>query len=127
MGNRAVIMVRGKMKDADPCIYLHWNGGRASVEAFLQVCAVRMRCKNIERAPLKALAMFEQTARGFIQGSVYRETCKSADRDNGDNGAYIIGEDWRIVGREHAPENEEIDLKKTAGIYAECMGEKAAL
>ena len=40
MGNRAVISteVEGVPKKYSPSIYLHWNGGRPSVEAFLK-CA----------------------------------------------------------------------------------------
>ena len=34
MGNRAVIFEQGKTKG----VYQHWNGGRDSVEAFLQYC-----------------------------------------------------------------------------------------
>ena len=39
MGNRALIAFKEKestkKKEEVPCIYLHWNGGRDSVEAFL--------------------------------------------------------------------------------------------
>ena len=38
MGNRAIISYRedGQDKQLAPSIYLHWNGGRDSVEAFLE-------------------------------------------------------------------------------------------
>ena len=36
MGNRAVISF--STSPAAPSIYLHWNGGRASVEGFLAGC-----------------------------------------------------------------------------------------
>jgi len=38
MGNRAMISYRedGQDKQLAPSIYLHWNGGRDSVEAFLE-------------------------------------------------------------------------------------------
>ena len=38
MGNRAVIAIKenGIKKENPPCIYLHWNGGRDSVEGFLE-------------------------------------------------------------------------------------------
>ena len=37
MGNRAVITTRKR----DLGVYLHWNGGRDSVEAFLEYCRLR--------------------------------------------------------------------------------------
>jgi len=40
MGNRCLIAFKEKeskkKKEEVPCIYLHWNGGRDSVEAFLK-------------------------------------------------------------------------------------------
>ena len=121
MGNRAVVAVRGKTADNNRVVYLHWNGGRASIQGFLHACADIMPCANIERMPIKALDQFERVAREFIGGSVYRQTWAESDRDNGDNGTYIIGADWRIVGREHAPEYEEIDGAQTDAIYAKCV------
>jgi hypothetical protein len=37
MGNRAIIT----NKDKKICIYLHWNGGRDSIEAFLTFCRMK--------------------------------------------------------------------------------------
>ena len=37
MGNRAIITT----KDRDLSLYLHWNGGRDSVEGFLAYCDLR--------------------------------------------------------------------------------------
>lgn len=37
MGNRAFI----RFANADTGIYLHWNGGRDSVEAFLDYCRMK--------------------------------------------------------------------------------------
>ena len=36
MGNRAVITTKPELTEVG--MYLHWNGGRASVEAFLAYC-----------------------------------------------------------------------------------------
>jgi len=38
MGNRAVITQ--STADSAPAIYLHWNGGRASIDGFLQAARV---------------------------------------------------------------------------------------
>ena len=37
MGNRAII----KGENMTSAVYLHWNGGRDSVEAFLEYCKIR--------------------------------------------------------------------------------------
>ncbi len=39
MGNRAVITTRKDLKDIG--VYLHWNGGRDSVEGFLTYCKIK--------------------------------------------------------------------------------------
>ena len=41
MGNRAVLEFKDQSNQ--PNIYLHWNGGRASVEAFLNGGHIRIR------------------------------------------------------------------------------------
>lgn len=106
MGNRAVITTETK----ELGIYLHWNGGRDSVEAFLTV------------ARLYHLRPPEQCCYGWarlcqIIGNYFSATnpdglslgidlYSSLDTDNGDNGVYII-KNWRIIGREYAPRKEQ--------------------
>lgn len=41
MGNRAVITTRENFDNDGIGIYVHWNGGRDSVEAFLAYCEAR--------------------------------------------------------------------------------------
>ena len=44
MGNRAVITTAGSLDvkaSSRKGLYLHWNGGRDSVEAFLAYCRIR--------------------------------------------------------------------------------------
>jgi hypothetical protein len=43
-------------------------------------------------------------------------TCKELDCDNGDNGVFLIGDDWEIVGRVHHRGSEEVDAAKTRQI-----------
>ena len=38
MGNRAVITTKENFENNGIGIYLHWNGGRDSVEGFLEYC-----------------------------------------------------------------------------------------
>lgn len=91
MGNRAVITLDNKTG-----IYLHWNGGRDSVEAFLKYCKLRkFRTCNY------GLARLTQVITNFIGGdlSVGVGKMSSLDCDNFDNGVYHV-ENWEIVKRE---------------------------
>lgn len=96
MGNRAVITTEEERIG----VYLHWNGGRDSVEAFLAVC------KELgHRSPdddCYGWARLCQVIANFIGGihSIGIDTLDHLDCDNGDNGMYII-KDWEIVGRKH--------------------------
>ena len=115
MGNRAVITF--KTNPAAPCIYLHWNGGRASVEGFLRA-AKALGISGDHRERMDALA--EVLARAFFKNpvgmNVYREEYGNADTDNWDNGVYVIDDDWEIVDRLFKRRGEEIDRKKTREI-----------
>lgn len=107
MGNRAVITTRNKKVG----IYLHWNGGRDSVEAFLKYCELQGF-----RSPDKdcyGWARLTQVISNFFGGSTsigFDEYYKLYT-DNYDNGVYII-EGWEIVGREffEGPEQHEYEL-----------------
>ena len=41
MGNRAVICTKEAFENNGVGVYLHWNGGRDSVEPFLKYCEMR--------------------------------------------------------------------------------------
>jgi len=102
MGNRAVITTRHKKLG----IYLHWNGGRDSVEAFLKYCELKeYRCPSKDHYGWARLC---QVIGNFFGGScsIGINTYSNLDIDNGDNGVYII-EDWKIVGREFEPTWEQ--------------------
>ena len=136
MGNRAVITFS---QDANsPCIYLHWNGGRASVEAFLQAArylglrncpqaGYGLAGKHAEAMVLDDLA--QMIARHFFRGAVgytvYRELYGRADKKNGDNGVYVLNHDMTIGDRLFVKGShgdwmrlgEEIDATKTREIF----------
>ena len=103
MGNRAVITASKEIdiqKSKDIGIYLHWNGGRDSVEAFLKYCELKGY-----REPDKdnyGWARLCQVIGNFFGGtaSVGIDNCCNLDCDNYDNGVYII-EGWKIVGRKY--------------------------
>lgn len=107
MGNRAVITPH--LGDSAPSIYLHWNGGRSSVEAFLRVGRM-VGIQGLGEEPINQLAAL--IARYFFEtdvnkGSIHRQPLAEADKDNGDNGVYIIDDNLGIIGREHAPREEQ--------------------
>lgn len=94
MGNRAVITTPEKKIG----VYLHWNGGRDSVEAFLDYCKLRGF-----RAPDEddyGWARLCQVIGNFFGGclSIGIDRYDRLDRDNGDNGVYVI-KGWKIVKR----------------------------
>lgn len=98
MGNRAVITTEDKQIG----IYLHWNGGRDSVEGFLLYCKLKeYRCPEND---CYGWARLCQVIGNFFGGecSVGIDKYDRLDTDNGDNGTYII-KDWQIVGKEFEP------------------------
>ena len=109
MGNRAVITAsksRDVAESNDIGIYLHWNGGRDSVEAFLKYCELKRY-----RSPSKdsyGLARLCQVIANFFGGgnSIGIDNCCYLDCNNGDNGVYII-EGWKIVGRQYFAGTEQ--------------------
>ncbi len=117
MGNRAVITFDTNSKA--PCIYLHWNGGRASIEAFLQAAkAIGIDHGNI--TDVQQMDDFaNMIANKFFGNPVgmncYRELYGQADTDNYDNGVFIINRNFEITGRKFA-HGEENDDAKTAAI-----------
>lgn len=113
MGNRAVITTRDNWRNDGIGVYLHWNGGRDSVEAFLKYCEIRGF-----RPPEKdnyGWASLTQVISNFFGGgmSVGVDTLWHLDCDNYDNGVYII-EDWKIVDRVYmrGGEQDEYDLNE---------------
>lgn len=126
MGNRAVITFSTETNA--PCIYLHLNGGRASVEAFLAACRdLSIRGGESLRDQRHAInAMASRIGPAFFGKdpgyNIYVETFGETDADNGDNGAYIIDCALNIVGRKYVGGyGEEINREKTAAIYEKIM------
>lgn len=117
MGNRAVITF--STATTAPAIYLHWNGGRASIEGFL-AAAQETRLAGRSKAELRdALAKLIAGALGVEvdRSTVYRTVYAAADRDNNDNGVYVIDEStWTIVKRIYAPRAEEVDPEKSEAV-----------
>tara|TARA_R110001599_G_scaffold351260_1_gene582701 strand:+ start:549 stop:995 length:447 start_codon:yes stop_codon:yes gene_type:complete len=114
MGNRAVITIKEKnvSKENWNSLYLHWNGGRDSVEPFLHVAKLYgIRCAS---DPKHAIARLGQLIGNYFGGTLSLGVGRygSLDTDNYDNGVYIIDGFWDIVGREYmqGPEQQEYEF-----------------
>lgn len=117
MGNRAVITT-APFDENNIGIYVHWNGGRESIEGFLNAC-FDLGYRDPVGDPSYALARLTQAIGVFFGGStsVGVNVCSKLDCDNGDNGTYLIGAGWKIVGREFAqPDWDTSDPEKSAAI-----------
>ena len=108
MGNRAVITTKENLETGRGLeVYLHWNGGRDSVEGFLEYCRLRSF-----RPPEKddyGWARLCQVIGNFLGAdgcSVGVDEISRLDTDNGDNGTYLI-RDWEIVGRKYFSGKEQ--------------------
>lgn len=119
MGNRAVITT-APYSESNVGIYVHWNGGRASIEGFLKA-ARELQYRDPSYDPSYALARLTQAIGIFFGGesSVGIGVVSQLDADNGDNGTYVIGEGWEIVDRVFADEAyDEVDPAETDAIAA---------
>ena len=93
MGNRAVITTPEK----DLALYLHWNGGRDTVEPLLRYC--ELQGYRPPTTDCYGWARMAQVVSNFFGGSTSVGIDKfSRLGDQGDNGVYII-DGWKIVGR----------------------------
>lgn len=113
MGNRAVISTEDKQIG----VYLHWNGGRDSVEAFLTYC--KLKGYRPPEQDSYGWARLCQIIGNFFGGdlSLGIDKFEKLDYDNWDNGTYII-KNWEIVDRQYLHDDEcefeeqqEYDLK----------------
>lgn len=93
MGNRAVIATRSK----NTGMYIHWNGGRDSIEAFLEYAKLKgWESPEKEYGTWLKLSKVVNNFAGGCSGEI--DKYKNLDTDNYDNGVYII-QNWKIVDR----------------------------
>lgn len=106
MGNRAVITTQSKKIG----LYLHWNGGRDSIEAFLKYCELQGFASP--EKDYYGWARLSQVISNFFGGtlSIGIDEYYKLDTDNYDNGVYII-KDWQIIGREYFEGLEQNEYK----------------
>lgn len=107
MGNRAVITT----KEKETAIYLHWNGGRDSVEAFLKYCELRgFRSPDQDTYGWARLTQIIANFFGKDGYSLGIGSLKKIGTRHGDNGIYII-ENWKIIAREGLEGEEQTSYK----------------
>jgi hypothetical protein len=96
MGNRAVITTEKKQIG----IYLHWHGGRDSVESFLKYAELT-ECDPLD-FPGSGLVHLSRIISNYFGDnySVYIFPYYQLPLDNSDNGTYIV-KGFKIVGRLH--------------------------
>lgn len=123
MGNRAVITTKANFENNGIGIYLHWNGGRDSVEAFLKYCELRnFRSPETDCYGWARLTQVIANFFGMDGLSVGIDTVDRLDCDNFDNGVYFI-ENWKIVGREYhsGEEQQEYGLNEMLQVIDEAQ------
>lgn len=114
MGNRAVITTPERKLG----VYLHWNGGRDSVEAFLAYCELRgFRPPDSDEYGWARLCQVIANFMGADGLSVGIFPYENDVQSNpGDNGVYVI-RGWKIVERVCPWEGfEEQDVYPLAGM-----------
>lgn len=125
MGNRAVITTRENFENNGVGIYLHWNGGRDSIEAFLKYCELKgYRSPSDDCYGWSCLIM--TIGNFFGTGmSIGIDTVNHLDMDNGDNGVYII-DGWKIVDRVFftGAEQKQYNLLEIVADINECQPKK---
>ena len=97
MGNRAVI----QMKGSNAGFYVHWNGGMDSVRPFLDLMKrIEITGRFCDDTPETLIAKLSVMWRSLFGGEIIAGKADKLDRNNWDNGVYLIDKDLNIVGRE---------------------------
>lgn len=107
MGNSAIIKAKNNDNKG---VYLHWNGGRDSIEALLKYCKLRgFRSFNDDYG----MARFTQITSNFFGGTTSIGITDEPLNWGTDNGIYEV-EGWEIVGREdfEGREQQEHNLQE---------------
>lgn len=119
MGNRAVI----RTNENTIGVYLHWNGGRDTIEPVLAFCkASGYRSPEYDCYGWAYLC----TVLGCFFGDGMHfgiDVIERLETDNCDNGTYII-EGWEIVGREFVSEGFKEQSEYNFGGMLEDINER---
>jgi len=113
MGDRAVITSHPYSPD-NIGIYIHWDGDRPAVEAYLQVCkTLGFRDPTEDEYGWVGLIYVICQYFNYAGTSIGVEKCCNLDTDNGNNGVYLIGSDFKIVGRKFNNLGDEENQERT--------------
>ena len=91
MGNRAVIQIENNPLE----IYLHWNGGRDSVEPIVDY-AREQGVRTGDYGVARLCQIIGNTLGGTLSLGVAPKGSYSGDEDNG---TYVLDNEFNIVGR----------------------------
>lgn len=128
MGNRAIITSHPFSPD-NVGIYVHWNGGLASIEGFCRA-ARALGFRDPESDPSYGLARLTQCIATFFGPGGLSVGLGRVGELETEHGIYVVGKDWQVVERRSGsapfdiltPETrwgpDEVDEEKTAGIAA---------
>jgi hypothetical protein len=117
MGNRAVVTVKGSSTG----VYLHWNGGKESVNGFLRAAKdLGVRAPSGDTSYF--YARFIQIVGNFFGGalSVGVDSLDNLDTDNGDNGTFIVDSNFKIIEHRHS-RSREYDQAYEDNVYKMAM------
>ena len=124
MGNRAVIKFDGTTQG----IYLHWNGGIESVQAFLD-CAKRYELRGGSYGAARLCQIIGNFFGGSLSLGVDR--IDFLDCDNGDNGMFTVDtKTWEIYKRDYVPEylsSQKFNKEYYLGVFEECCKKNDAV
>ena len=126
MGNRAVITA-APYSDDNIGIYVHWNGGQESIEGFIRA-AKELGFRDPTQDSY-GWARLTQIIANYFGGetSIGIDVCRNLDTDNGDNGTWLLGPDWTLVGCEHGRLADTVDEEKAEAIKALILRKQAAV
>ena len=98
MGNRAIIIGT----EAELAIYLHWNGGRDSVEAFLEYAKLQQYPSlNSSSGVVAFTSMISNFFKSPGSSVDILIVAQQQSLDVGDNGVYVVDKNFDIVERRH--------------------------
>lgn len=104
MGNRAIIT----NKDKQLAIYLHWNGGRDSVEAFAEYCKMKGYRTGDYGFARMCQVIGNYFGGGLSVGVMPYPGDEEASSIADDNGVYVLDK-WEIVSRVYPYEADEFN------------------
>lgn len=127
MGNRAII----KPVESRIGVYLHWNGGKGSVAAFLKYCELHgYRDFGGKYADGYGIARFCQVVGNFFGGGSSLGVCVIGDSEKDaegiDNGIYIV-DGWNVVKTVGNQHDDSYDLTEMLLSIDEKMPESERL